>query len=233
MFGTSRFNQKRFNVTATLNEILLEAVFSDALSAHFGVSVEYHVDSINFFDTLEQYSLGAAAIPEQWNLSEAVQMAAKSFLASPIEAFFSNGLNVSTRAEADYSFSTEMETMLESKANVEAHVWFAATLSDAAKLNSRLGANIGAAGIFSEMLAVQPNVDAAEEEIALIGVTIPPGSELRIDSENYTVTLDGQNILHLQSGDWIALDRSLYSISVDSGTGSALSGEIIFTVRYL
>ena len=57
--------------------------------------------------------------------------------------------------------------------------------------------------------------------------------ELRIDSGNFTVTLDGKNILHQQQGDWIVLERELAALTVDSGSGSQLSGSIIYTEKYL
>lgn len=70
-------------------------------------------------------------------------------------------------------------------------------------------------------------------ETATIDVTIPPGGELRIDSDNFIVLLDGQNVIHLQSGDWITVDRNLLEMVVDTGSGGNLQGQILFNERYL
>ena len=233
MFGTFRFNQKQFNVSVTLNEIPFVVNFSDALSARFGVGVEYHVDSMNFYDMLEQYSIAAAAIPEKYSLSETMQVESQGMIAFPIDANLCGNLNISPRVKANYSFSVDLVESLSHNANAGADIWFVAAFSDDLKQNAIAGTQIETGGIFSEMLTAQPDISRLEEEIALISVTVPPGSVLCIDSENYTVTLDGKNILHLQNGAWIVMDRSLYSISVDSGTGSDLSGEIVYTERYL
>ena len=66
-----------------------------------------------------------------------------------------------------------------------------------------------------------------------INVQLKPGSELRIDTENYTVLLDGKNILYLQSGDWPELSRDLAYITIDSLSGGTLTGEIVYSERWL
>ncbi len=66
-----------------------------------------------------------------------------------------------------------------------------------------------------------------------IHVTIPPGGELRINTETFTVTLNGENVLHLHSGDWPTLSRKLVTLLIDSGTAGTLEGEMIFSNRWL
>lgn len=66
-----------------------------------------------------------------------------------------------------------------------------------------------------------------------INVQLKPGSELRIDTENYTVLLDGENILYLQSGDWPELSRDLAYITIDSLSGGTLTGEVVYSERWL
>lgn len=66
-----------------------------------------------------------------------------------------------------------------------------------------------------------------------VDITIPPGGELRIDSDVFTVTLNGVNIIHAHDGDWIMLDNTLLNLIVDTGSGGNLQGQILFTQRYL
>ncbi|WP_195376722.1 hypothetical protein [Anaerotruncus rubiinfantis] len=72
-----------------------------------------------------------------------------------------------------------------------------------------------------------------DRETTVITVTIPAGSTLTIDSENFEVYLDGQSILHLQGGDWIRLNRELVDFIVDTGTGGQLDGTVLYRERYL
>lgn len=72
-----------------------------------------------------------------------------------------------------------------------------------------------------------------EEETTSISISIPPGSELRIDTENYTVTLDGENVLYSHSGFWTILTRDIISLSINGTNGGGLNGELIYTERWL
>lgn len=72
-----------------------------------------------------------------------------------------------------------------------------------------------------------------EEAVIIVSVTMQPGSELRIDSENFTVLLDGKNVLNEQSGVWPVLSRNLVQMTVDSGNGGKMSGEMVYTERWL
>ena len=66
-----------------------------------------------------------------------------------------------------------------------------------------------------------------------INVTIPPGGELRIDSDVFTAFLGQQNIIHLYNGDWINFNRNTRVLSVEAGTGGNLTGDIVYTERFL
>jgi len=67
----------------------------------------------------------------------------------------------------------------------------------------------------------------------LINVTIPPGGELRLDSELFNATLNGANVLHLVNGEWVFLSPRIRELRVNTGTTGALKGEVIFRERYL
>ena len=70
-------------------------------------------------------------------------------------------------------------------------------------------------------------------ETASFQLTIPPGGELRIDSDMFTVLLNGQNALHTQSGDWITVSRELLRLLIESASGGRLEGQLIYTERFL
>ena len=70
-------------------------------------------------------------------------------------------------------------------------------------------------------------------EVAKVEITIPPGGELRLDSDIFTAMLDGENVLYAQSGDWINVSRELLRLIVENATGGALEGQIIYTERFL
>ena len=68
---------------------------------------------------------------------------------------------------------------------------------------------------------------------SVVNVTIPPGGEIRINSDTFTV-MQGQNsILHLYSGEWIYLFRNTIQLKVASNSGGNLIGEIIYSERFI
>ncbi len=95
------------------------------------------------------------------------------------------------------------------------------------------GVDIPLKHIYSEALGVTIDATTLTKEVILLNVTIPPGGKLVIDSDLYTAILDDENVLHLHKGDWVWLERNLINIAVDSGTGGALTGKVIYNERYL
>lgn len=233
MFSTARFNTAKLNVGASVNRVLLQAVFSEALAARMGIGVEFRVDSLPFGARLDQMARGAAAIPTAYTLTALLKQTASAVLATPVEALFAGSIETNVHISADYSSALTMADRLMVRGRAGAAIWFGLPLSDALDAETRLGAALSQPCVFSELVTLRPDAASKTEQTLLVRVTLPVGSELRIDSENYTVTLDGENVLHLQEGDWLALDRGLVNVTVDSGVAGSLVGQLVFTEKYL
>lgn len=87
--------------------------------------------------------------------------------------------------------------------------------------------------VLTDILNAKISTAILEEITFIADVTIPPGGTLEIHSDTYDLFLNGKNILYLQRGDWIFLDRETVSLEVDSGMGGALDGRILYNERYL
>lgn len=67
-----------------------------------------------------------------------------------------------------------------------------------------------------------------------ISVTIPINSKLVIDSDNYLVLLDGENIIEKHFGAWLDdLNRSVMSIKISGAELTSILSTILYTERYL
>jgi len=108
---------------------------------------------------------------------------------------------------------------------------FRQNFADAVNELSNLSSNTQLIHAYKEAVFMSSSVDLTTEESLTVNVTIPRGAELRIDSDNFIVTLDGVNILHLHTGDFINISRGSLELMVDSG--NPLSGELVYTERYL
>lgn len=90
-------------------------------------------------------------------------------------------------------------------------------------------ANIG------EVFQASADIIALSEIVCeLPGVILKPGQVLIIDSGSYNVLLDGDNAIHLQSGDWLDnLSRSTVNILISGTNATKLSASVLYTERYL
>ena len=66
-----------------------------------------------------------------------------------------------------------------------------------------------------------------------IEITIPAGSVLIIDMQNFTAYLDGKNVYKNVSGEWFAISRDTLSLLIDAASGSGLVGTMEYVERYL
>lgn len=107
------------------------------------------------------------------------------------------------------------------------------SMRDGVHLESRGAKNCPRAVTGSSGLFLSASSGYLEGAAISVRCTIPPGGKLVVDTGRYTVTLDGENILHLQEGDWPMLSRELLSLSVASGTGGPLEGYVAYQEAYL
>lgn len=63
-------------------------------------------------------------------------------------------------------------------------------------------------------------------------VEMAPGDELRINSENFTATLNGENMLHLQRGSWPMMSRDVNALTIEA-EGGEVSGTLVYQERWL
>lgn len=68
---------------------------------------------------------------------------------------------------------------------------------------------------------------------AVVNATIPPGGELRINSDAFTALLNGENILHHYEGDWTHFDRNTREFILHSSTEAPLAGNILYNWRFV
>ena len=98
-----------------------------------------------------------------------------------------------------------------------------------------LGSNAYIAPEGFEVVLESASLEVIDTRTCVLTVTLRPGQKLILDSESYSVLLDGENAIELQSGDWIdELDRETTDIVIEAASGSSnLKASIIYTERYL
>lgn len=77
---------------------------------------------------------------------------------------------------------------------------------------------------------------AAADYVLEINCILPAGATLVIDSENFTATIDGENVLYAQKGEWVFITRNTQQISLDItdfANTEIITGTLTYRDRYL
>ena len=84
-------------------------------------------------------------------------------------------------------------------------------------------------------LALHARVDTGllRYEEATVHISIPPGGELRIDSDNFTTLLGEENVLWAYEGDWLQLHRDTTQVRIFADMGGELEGQILFAEHFV
>ena len=96
-----------------------------------------------------------------------------------------------------------------------------------------LGADICQEMTAYEILSAVGSAEATTVLNATIDITLAPGDTLVIDSGNYVVLHNGENILHKHSGQWLELSPDTRTVQIGCGVPAELRTSILYTERYL
>jgi len=66
-----------------------------------------------------------------------------------------------------------------------------------------------------------------------INTIIPPGGEIRIDSENFSVIRGTEDIFWTFSGEWIMLNRNTRQLVLSAQAGTLIEGELVYDARFI
>lgn len=85
---------------------------------------------------------------------------------------------------------------------------------------------------FSEVIKSETLASRTKHKSFIIDTTIPPGGEIRINSDVFTATLGLQNILHEYHGDWLHFTRASQNLSISHVGGGELLVQVIYNERF-
>lgn len=232
MFNNTRYSLARYSLNLETRTIEVVESFAEAVKCVAGVAIPVEVRE-RYADTVQGYTRGTISVMSNMAADEAL---------SSLSTMSANIIVRATAAET-------LAAAVEGKKDVSAALTSADSLAASARGSKDTPATLGAyealtasavgskdiyiAVVVADTLTAIMEATSQTTEIAVVQVTIPPGGELRLDSENFSAMLNGENVLHAQSGDWINISRELLRLLVESSTGGALEGQLIYTERYL
>ena len=232
MFGHSRFSLARFSLGSEGNTIQVEGSFFEELQSVSGVAVPVNTSAF-MVEVFRGVPRGAVAIPSEFR-SEAEMRAVVEMNADVLmfPSFFEGmgSVGVGSRNENIHLFWVD-EMASKSWGSKRMHRKF--DLAADATASAFASKNVIRSLFGSEFLSVLTEAGKQATDQVVVTVSIPPGGELRIDSETFRVLLDGDNVLYAQEGDWINLSRNVLYLDIESATGGQLEGSMTYQERYL
>lgn len=232
MYGRARYSLTRYSVNQEDRTLAVELHFSNSMGALVGAAVPVS-SQLYFTETMRGSIRGTVSIASSFSAQDA--LGAEIQLSADVlsSAAFTDNLQGTIYAQKDLPMTlTAMEAL-------GSNIWASKDIPSDMNLTERLSAQITgskdvpSAFLASEVLTTSFEAISQTMERAVFQLAIPPGGELRIDSELFTVLLNGENALHTQSGDWINISRELLRLVVESASGGGLEGQLIYTERYL
>ena len=232
MAAQDRFSLHRYSLVSTDNRIEGDVMFASALNAVAGAAVP--IDSTAFFGNQAlMVSRITATLPAVFSGDASLSTVAEMCANIVGEQLFDCEFSQESNGHKNIYIVSEFDDDLQSFAHAARDLF--SKMSAESRLNAiAYGSKTFMIDhLFSAVLTTLTAAGSQETESATIEVTLPPGAELRIDSNAFTVTLNCENILYLQSGAWINVSRDLLRLDIESASGIGLTGTLIYTERFL
>jgi hypothetical protein len=189
---------------------------------------------INFREAISNVSILTRGYPMKNNYREyykaVIQLRANDPISQNYREAIQNRIQISSNLQVAFIGNEAIQN----RSSFVKNFSVVSNMQELIYINALLSKNVYIRNVYSEDILAIVTSRIIDHDRISINVTIPPGGELRIDSDNYTVTLNGQNIIAQQSGDWIWLTRNVISMQVSTNMPSnPLSGQLLYTEKYL
>lgn len=231
MFG-GRFGLTKYSLGKTDLDVKSRVRFHFALMAAAGVGKNIP-DRVNFHGGLAGKVTLTPGVPGSFRAEAALQGDARVVCNIPSvfrgQAALNGGVDVGKNIHTRPNFPSELRADVWLGKNMYAREVFFSGLQAGLWLGKNLYQNFAA----SEILHMLAALYTLDNEVMELAVEIPPGGRLYIDCDNFNVLLNGENVLHLHKGGWIRLDRDVIRLTLDSGTGGPLNGNLVVRERFL
>lgn len=230
MFSLDRFSLSRFSLGAEESVIKLEVSFSDEMKSVSGVAVQVPASAF-IVDAIHGGAKGAIAVHSAFSSEADMQAKVGMKVNIMMPFYFEESARGVTSGSRNKSISCLFVDAIDSASGALKVMHFGSKMDDRVRAAAFASKNIMHSMFASEVATTSVRKQSAER--TTVTITIPPGGELRIDSETYRVMLDGENALHAQEGDWIKLSREVLYLDIETASGGPLEGSITYKERYL
>lgn len=226
MFSFDRFNLSRFSLGSQDNTIHIELLLAENLESVAGVAIP--VETTAFFnDILRGTARGAIGIASTFESYAAMNSAALMRANIIVKGLLGDTLQAMSDGAQNSMIVNVLADNLGASSYASADILWHEAYADALTSLASVVKDILIDPLLYEVLGSVSGAGTQSTEQVSVTVTIPPGGELRIDSDTFRVLLNGENVLDKQSGDWLMLSRDLLYLDIESAIGNGLSGKVV------
>lgn len=232
MFDNSRYSLTRYSISTEKHIVEVAESFTENMVAVAGAAIP--VDTWEkFYAAIQATTRGTISVPSALKVDEGLAAAVKAVADVVTMASMAEDITATARALKNIPAVLAGENFIVAKSYGSKNTPTSLSEREALDASAFVSKDKLFNTVVSEALGAVTEATSQTTETARVQITIPPGGELRIDSEYFTVTLNGENVLHEQSGDWINLSPELLRLIIENAIGGTLTGDIIFTERFL
>ena len=232
MYNDRRYSLTRYSINQTDKTIEIEESFSEAMGAVAGAAIPVDFRD-RYAEALRGSARGTISVISTFSAASGLFAAAKMSADVVTRATLSEALQGSIYGQKNTPAALAVRDVMAARARGSKNIPAPLELADRLTARAAGSKNVPAPLKVSEVLTSMLEATSQTTERTTLQLTIPPGGELRIDSELFLVLLNGENAIHTQSGDWINVSRELLRLIIESASGGQLRGQLIYTERYL
>lgn len=233
MFDQAVFNQGAFNVPFDDTLVFLQTDAYETVTGIFGLAVIAYLDT-NANETVSNDSKISAGILLHADLSESITTVCNVIGTVNLITDAAEVIDKYLELGAAACLRTNVSENIQARVVLGAEYYLSNMLDEAVSGKMGIGCIAHPPGQDAyEIVTAVCDIEAQDIVELVIDITFAPGQTLVIDSANYEVLLDGENIVAKHSGGWVLLNRLVRSVQIDTGSMSALESSMLYTERWL
>ena len=233
-FNLAQYNLNPFNVQGG-HVRWIRADGSETVNAFIGSALQIFASGIGN-ERVDEQTAGEPARFLIANGTETVgELVANGQLTVLLYPTFGEAVGAEIDLSAEITPAAVMGEVVDAETDLGADIYPTASGSETVDADTALGSNIYVTAEGYELVSESASLDIIDEVVCLLKTTLKPGHRIIVDADTYTVLLDGENAIEIQSGEWVdELNRETVDIVIGAASGVAnLSARLIYTERYL
>lgn len=232
MFNRARFNLATFDHEAYTSEIAVRVNFittGEAMVANGENVGDAPLLYLNGYGRLA----GARGIRTLTSVTVSAEQRTVLSVAVTVVGEMEGACEARLKAGEDVHLEADLSALLSHRIYAGKNISVSLQMVGSSGMDVRSGKDISTAALLSTVLDGQITPVRFEIKYTALNITIPPGGVLVIDSDNYNVYLDGNDVIGCHRGEWITICRETKDIVIENPLNATIDATMLYAEKYL